>query len=244
MDISKIIGSTEELLYEVVLWLLLIPKTIFKVITQPSWIPQYVASELRKAADDRFDSYMPPVIFFVVVAIVPNLLANVIHPDIPYNDFLTRRTVVAQTARLSEEHRFILYSLVWMFLPLSYTLLHHATASRAISRSALKPAFYAQCFRIAPVSLLFLSRFVVVLATLRTPEPGWVQPLNCVTVVLCLAWIVLSEVPVAMAELQVGRRKAFTISVMGVFVYFAFIIPLVAISAAVAGVRPNAIVAP
>ena len=47
----------EKLVYDILVWLILVPKTLAKVISNPSWVPGYVAKELgEKELRDRTTS--------------------------------------------------------------------------------------------------------------------------------------------------------------------------------------------
>lgn len=231
MGLGTIVRLTEDLLYQIAVWILLIPKTFSKVVLNPSWIPRYVAEELEKPAEDRFDAYVSPLIFFVLVAIVPNLIANTFWPAIPYTDLATRRTVVDEAAGLGEEHRFLFYAAMWILLPLSYAFLHQVVGSKEISSSALKPAFYTQCFRLTPLSLVFATRFVIQLSV----QPGWshLWLVNWAAILLVGAWLISSEVVVARAELGVSRNRAFLLAIGGVALYYVFLLPVLLVFAAI-----------
>ena len=149
MDLSNIISTTESLLYQVAVWLVLVPKTLFRVIAAPTWIPEYITRELAKPQESRFDDHVSPLLFFVILTIVPNLIANAYWPQIPYTDFATARKIVGQAQTLSGEHRFFLYALIWMLLPLSFALVHLLAQKGELSGSQLKPLLYAQCLRVA-----------------------------------------------------------------------------------------------
>jgi len=56
MDLSKVVSMTESLLYQVAVTLVLLPKTLYKVVTNPTWIPDYIARELAKPDDQRTSS--------------------------------------------------------------------------------------------------------------------------------------------------------------------------------------------
>ena len=43
MDFIRIIRSLEEFIYELAVWIILIPKTFFKILISPKWINDFVA---------------------------------------------------------------------------------------------------------------------------------------------------------------------------------------------------------
>lgn len=70
-NITEIIEGIEKFAYEVLIWVLLIPKTLVNIILNPAWVPEYVASELNDKTDDRFDSYLSPVILILITTLLP-----------------------------------------------------------------------------------------------------------------------------------------------------------------------------
>src|SRR6185369_6018935 len=70
-NLTEIIESVEKFAYEVLIWILLIPKTLINIILNPSWVPGYVAQELNDKTDDRFDSFISPVILILISTLVP-----------------------------------------------------------------------------------------------------------------------------------------------------------------------------
>lgn len=47
------------------------PKDTCQVILNPSWVPAYVTRELNDKTDDRFDSFISPVILILISTLVP-----------------------------------------------------------------------------------------------------------------------------------------------------------------------------
>ena len=70
-NLTEIIEGVEKFAYEVLIWLLLIPKTLINILLHPAWVPEYVAQELNDKTDDRFDSFISPVILILISTLVP-----------------------------------------------------------------------------------------------------------------------------------------------------------------------------
>ncbi len=62
---NKVIEAIDTALYDTALWLWLIPKTLCKVILRPAWTIDCTNEELSKPAEERFNDYMPPVLFLM-----------------------------------------------------------------------------------------------------------------------------------------------------------------------------------
>ena len=74
MDILKLMESIEELLYRIALWIVLLPRTIWFILSRPNQVFPYVAAELEKEPGKRFEEFMSPVLFWVLAALVPHMM--------------------------------------------------------------------------------------------------------------------------------------------------------------------------
>jgi hypothetical protein len=228
MDLSNIISATERLLYQLVVWLVLLPKTLFRVIVTPTWISDYVVRELAKPDESRFDDYVAPLLFFVTLTVVPNLVANAYWPQFPYSDFATSRKIVGQAQTLSAEHRFFLYTLIWTLLPLSFAIVHLLAQKKELSSSQLKPLLYGQCLRVAPLGPLFALRFIAEKAL--GSHAAHLGILNSGTILLALTWLLYSDIRISVHALKVTPARAVVLALVSVVVYYVLISPVVLLS--------------
>ena len=74
-SIFTILQDIEKLIYKVLMWVILVPKTIVKITLDPAWAPGYVKDEMEHD-ESPFDEYISPVILLLVVALIPALAFN------------------------------------------------------------------------------------------------------------------------------------------------------------------------
>src|SRR5690606_9403302 len=67
----------EKLIYKVLMWFILVPKTIVKITLNPAWAPGYVKDELTND-ETPFDEYISPIILLLIVALIPALVFNLL----------------------------------------------------------------------------------------------------------------------------------------------------------------------
>ena len=79
-SLTDIIESIEKFAYEILIWVLLIPKTIINIILNPTWVPEYIARELEDHTDDRFDSHISPLVLILVSTLVPTAYLVTVPP--------------------------------------------------------------------------------------------------------------------------------------------------------------------
>ena len=70
-SIISVLEDFEKIIYKILLWFILIPKTILKIILDPDWVTGYVHAELNQTEETRFDDYMSPILLFLIVILVP-----------------------------------------------------------------------------------------------------------------------------------------------------------------------------
>ena len=75
MNFFTVLQNIEKLIFKILMWIILIPKTIVRIILQPRQMAMYVKSELT-AGKEHFDEYVSPVILLLVVALLPALGYN------------------------------------------------------------------------------------------------------------------------------------------------------------------------
>ena len=78
MDFGKLFQSIEDAVYEVMVWLMLLPKTLFRSMFRPRWAIQYVDEELSKKPEDRFDEFLSPVLLWLIAAVLPLTISTVL----------------------------------------------------------------------------------------------------------------------------------------------------------------------
>lgn len=76
-SIFTVFLDIEKLIYKVLMWFILVPKTIAKITLNPAWAPEYVKAELEND-QSPFDEYISPIILLLIVALIPALAFNLL----------------------------------------------------------------------------------------------------------------------------------------------------------------------
>ncbi|MBL8062491.1 MAG: hypothetical protein JNK32_05695 [Anaerolineales bacterium] len=158
MDILKIIQSLQDFMYELVVWVLLLPKTIFRAIFRPGWMVAYVNEEWEKKPEDRFDEYLSPALFLLVVAVIPNTLFSWMGRNVVTSDV---------TAQLTEDN-LVASTLAVLVCLLIYLFWIQILSKQPVRRSVLKRLFFIQCYLVAPAQLIYVLLAVFGLNTIGT----------------------------------------------------------------------------
>jgi hypothetical protein len=73
LNLTTIIENIEKLAYDVLIWTLLVPKTLVKIVIDPSWVRGYVTKQFADKDEARFDDYFSPVILIILTSVLPFL---------------------------------------------------------------------------------------------------------------------------------------------------------------------------
>lgn len=76
-DFVDFLESAEELAYKILFWIILVPKTLWRIIVNPDWVPGYVNREIKRE-QSSFDEYISPIILLLFVALIPTLIVFIL----------------------------------------------------------------------------------------------------------------------------------------------------------------------
>jgi len=183
MEFDKIFKSVEEAVYEVMVWLLLLPKTFIRVMIHPIDAMDYINAEWEKNPDDRFDEYLSPVLLWLLSAVIPITF------------FVS---IASGSEDLSTKFTDQIYPITFymMIIPFVYIAWMEWLNKEPVKRSTLKVSFYRHCYALAPAQLLTILSLVLM----------FISP---VFILLSALILPAYEAVVFKAELEAGYFKAF-----------------------------------
>jgi len=199
MNIANILLGFEKLVVELFLWLLFIPKTLFKVVSDPSWVPGYVDEELEKE-HDRFSDYLSPIPLFLICSVV--VFVIIFEYDGSNDGGKNALTMVNSLKGNSG----LIASLAFLALPLMFSLGTEFLQSEALTRARVQRILYIQCFYFSPAILTMLSLLVFV-----ETDGLLLFSLALILLVVVILWFLMAEVKLFAKELQVGKLRALAI---------------------------------
>src|SRR5262245_15774466 len=150
MDFFKFIQSLDELLFEMVSWLLFYPLTLWRMVRSPLKTMTSAELELHEAEKRQFDDTIPPPLFLALTLIIINIVELVL---------LGRSHLAIVNPRLSETigsdvNLIIFRTLVVSLLPLTAAVRLARARGLHLDRPTIKPAFYAQCYAASLFAIL------------------------------------------------------------------------------------------
>src|SRR5262245_54635037 len=128
------------------LWVLLLPKTLVKVLRHPVWVFDYTTAEFAKPEADRYDDDLSPVTFWLLVAVGPYLWAC----SVVRHQYTVGDASADVLSHLPIINRYMLAALLLVSAPLSVAVMFSLIRRHGIARRALLPHFAAQCYLQSP----------------------------------------------------------------------------------------------
>lgn len=170
MDFMKIIKSLEQLLYELMVWLVFYPRTLWLAATRPLRLMEYADEELGDEDEDRYSDTLSPPIFLAISLGLVHLFE------------LATALNIQTEGMLADDKNLIAFRIVaFAIFPLVLSLVWLRARRIPLDRKTLRPPFYAQCFVVVPfalgvdASVLFLIAGVggYAMAALFALSLGW-----------------------------------------------------------------------
>jgi hypothetical protein len=151
MHFMQLLRSLDELLYEVMGWLVFFPLTLWRTVRHPLQMMEYAGSELGDTEDRQYDDTLSPPLFLLLALLLSHGLELALIGEV--NPIITDKRGLAGVVNDDMSLlmlRLALFSLIPLVLAVS--LLHGKRLT--ITRQELKAPFYAQCYAAAPFALL------------------------------------------------------------------------------------------
>jgi len=201
MNITNILAGLEKLVVEVLLWLLFIPRTLVKVVSEPAWVPDYVDEEMARDGG-RFDNYMSPIPLFLTCSVVLFVIIDtVLFADSPAADGELTRAV-----NVLKGERGTVVALGFLCLPLLFSLATELWRGAALTRTRIERTLYIQCFYFSPLTLS-------VLGIALFDQSPLLQVSLVLLLIPFLVWFVAAEVRLIARERQIGTLRSMLVFV-------------------------------
>jgi hypothetical protein len=202
MDFLRIIRSLEELLYEVMGWLVFYPRTLWRIVTRPVSMMRYSDREQADTPEQQYADTLSPPLFLMLTILVAHGFALAMGAKMP-----EARNAVARMLLSSEQNLLILRSILFSIFALVAATTLIKRRQRALNRTTLRAPFFTQCYLTAPFALA-----VSVAATLiGTPSPS-VHLAGTMLTLAGIIWYIWVETRWFRLELDLGAGRAFVLA--------------------------------
>jgi len=184
----KILQALEDFIFEIMVWIMLLPKTLAQVIFAPVKSIEYVNSEWNKKSEDRFDEFLSPIFFWIIVAVLPLTYTLLTEKELQQGGILA----------VLMESKILLGAGIACLPLLIYVTWIELINNRPIRKSALQRMFYVQCYITSP-AVLIITLVVRLTATIVVFQRY---------LLASIIFLVFYEMFVMKTELKTGWLKA------------------------------------
>lgn len=149
MYFMQILKSLDELLYEVMSWLIFYPITLWRTLRHPLRMMDYSDAELKQRAEAQYEDTIGPPLFLLISLLLSHTIELAVIGESP---------LIADTRGLdgliSDDSSLIMLRLVtFSIFPLIMATRLVRAQRAGLNRETLKPPFYGQCYIAAPFAL-------------------------------------------------------------------------------------------
>jgi len=200
MDFFKLIQSLDELIYEVVGWLLFYPLTLWRIIRSPMRTMKQAEQELVETDRKQFHDMVAPPLFLLLTLI---LLNSIELATVGQNRLVTsdRRF----SALIGNDTSLIIFEIMmFSILPLTAAIRLVRARGAPLDKLVMRAPFYAQCYAVGLFVLLWNSAGLV--AENQFPLSIEAQVALRAT---ALVWLFLIEARWFSAELRISTARGF-----------------------------------
>lgn len=149
MGFIGLLRSIEDLLYEIMAWLVFYPRTLWKVFTHPLQMIEYSTKEQGDTATEQYTDTLSPPLFLILTI----LLAHAF--ELAMGQKATLPTGMLGKLFANSEETLLLYrSLIFSIYPMMYAVAAVKRSNQDLDRNSLKPPFFSQCYLGALFALL------------------------------------------------------------------------------------------
>ena len=149
MIFFHILKSFDELLYELMTWLLFYPVTLWRTVRHPLHMMDYAMTEVQKKGSDQFRATLRPPIFLFVTVIIAHVVELQAVGD---SAIVSNQGGLADLVN-DDTSLIVLRIMGFALFPVAMAAIEITLSRQPANRDTLQRPFYAQCYLAAPFAL-------------------------------------------------------------------------------------------
>jgi hypothetical protein len=207
MGFFQILKSVEDLLYQVMTWLVFYPRTLWRVICHPVQMIDYSDQEQGDTPEQQYIDTLSPPLFLMLTILISHGIELSFQTSID-----TPKAGVGKLLLNSEENLLILRSILFSIYPLTFAVGLLNRSGKPLDTITLRPPFFSQCYLGALFA--FLVSVSTIIGRAKFPDAAWV---GAITGLLATIWFVSVQTLWFAEHLKVTRFRA-TMIAIGTFI--------------------------
>jgi hypothetical protein len=202
MDFLHIFRSIEELLYEIMAWLVFYPRTLWRAVRHPADMMKYSEAEQTEAPEKQYSDTLSPPLFLLLSILIAHAIEVAMHEKIVLHGSLAGELVK------SHEYLLMLRAIAFSIVPLMFAVALLKGLGQTIDREKLRRPFYSQCYVAAPFALAFGLSSVAMRSHIYP-----LQIAGGVTGTCAIAWYLWLQTMWLSAHLNISTLRALLLAV-------------------------------
>lgn len=191
----KLLKSLEELLYELVSWLIFYPLTMWRSVVRPLSMMRYADIELTERPGDQYDDTLSPPLFLLITLLLSQGVSGAL-PSI-YDPGTAAKELGSGSNLL------LARGVIFGLFPLCMAVTLLRSKKIRITRASLRPPFFSQCYVAAPFAFVLALGFDF----FSMPQEQGVLA-GLVTLVVATVWYAQAQIRWFMRDLGIGAARA------------------------------------
>lgn len=200
MDFMKLLKSMEELLYEVMTWLVFYPRTLWRSLRHPLRMMDYSSTELTQRVDEQYTDTVSPPLFLIISLIISHGLELAVRGQ----NELVRKQDGLDALITSDTNLIALRAVAYAIFPLIAAVRFLRVRRTPITRETMRSPFYSHCYLAAPYALI-----LGIVSLLSVGAPHWLVVAAAVTGLLAVGVYLAIETRWFEQHAGLGRLRAF-----------------------------------
>jgi hypothetical protein len=150
MGFFAFLKSLDELLYEIMSWLVFYPVTLWRAVRHPLRMMNYADSELGDAVGQQYTDTLSPPLFLLLTL----LIGRAVELSLVGEGALVEGTKGLQIL-IKDDVTLILFRVaLFSLFPVAFAVRLIRAQRKALTRDTLRAPFYSQCYAAAPFAML------------------------------------------------------------------------------------------
>jgi hypothetical protein len=152
MDFLKILRSIEELLYEVMSWLIFYPLTLWRSLRHPLRIMRYSDAEQAEKPEHQYLETLSPPLFLVLSILLAYWIE--VASGAPEPVAVGPEHGVGRTILGSAQYLMAFRAVAFGIFPLMFAVASLRCSGRVLNRDTLRAPFFSQCYPAGVVAIV------------------------------------------------------------------------------------------
>jgi hypothetical protein len=203
MGFFQILRSIEDLLYEIMAWLVFYPRTLWRIISHPVQMSDYSNIEQSESLEQQYTDTLSPPLFLILTIFLAH------SAEVSFGVAAsTSSTALGKLISGSEETMLLFRAVIFSLFPLTFAVAFLKRSDKPLDRPNLRAPFFSQCYPASIFAILTSAGSIL----LQFKTQYW-QVAGIVTFFGAILWYVSVQTRWLSMQLSTGTGRASGIAI-------------------------------